>query len=87
MKPFFCVTEKSKQIFSILEQKKILRWNKKHFSSFLKGSCEKLFHTWEFVFKDSWRLFELFSWLLSYAYKICMVFKQNWKKNEIAELN
>ena len=37
IKPFFYVIKKSRQKLKYLENEKSLRWNKKHFSSFLKG--------------------------------------------------
>ena len=38
IKPFCYMTKKSRQKFKYLEnEKSFLRWNKKHFSSFLKG--------------------------------------------------
>ena len=37
IKPFFFMTKKSRQKFKYLRKKAILRWNKKHFSLFLKG--------------------------------------------------
>ena len=42
------------------EQKELLKWNKKHFSSFFRAfSCPKLSQTWECTFKSLENLFRL----------------------------
>ena len=52
IKPFCYKTKKSRKNLISWERKELLRWNKKHFSSILKGfQLSKLSHTWECIFK------------------------------------
>ena len=57
---FFCMTKKPRQKYEIWiswEQKELLRWNEKHFPSFLKGfqlkKCKKSSQSWVCVLKNS----------------------------------
>ena len=51
IKPFFCITKKSRRKHKYLRNKKSCsKWNKKYILSFLKGfHCQKLYQTWEWA--------------------------------------